>query len=34
MLRTLQNTFISYVIFQGFWGQNPKYRGGNIKGVG
>jgi hypothetical protein len=35
MLRTLQNTFISFfVIFQGFWVQNPKYRGGNVKGVG
>jgi hypothetical protein len=35
MFRMLQNTFISFfVIFQGFWGQNPKYRKGNVKGVG
>jgi hypothetical protein len=35
MLRTLHNTFISiFVIFQGFQGQTPKYRRGNVKGVG
>jgi len=34
MLRTLHNTFISFfIIFQGFWGRNPKY-GGNVKGGG
>jgi hypothetical protein len=35
MLKILQNTFISFsFIFQGFQGINPKYRGGNDKGVG
>jgi hypothetical protein len=34
MFRTLHNTFISFSInFQGFQGLNPKYRGGNVKGV-
>jgi hypothetical protein len=22
-----------FVILQGFWGWNPKYKGGNVKGV-
>jgi hypothetical protein len=35
MLKRLQNTFISFfVISQGFWGRNLKYKGGNVKGVG
>jgi hypothetical protein len=35
MTRRLQNAFISFsIISQGFWGQNSKYRGGNVKGVG
>jgi hypothetical protein len=32
--RRLHSDFISFfVIPQGFWGQNPKYKGGNVKGV-
>ncbi len=27
-------TFHFFAIPQGFQGQNPKYRGGNVKGVG
>jgi len=35
MFKMLQNTFISFlVIFQGFQGWNPKYKGGSVKGVG
>jgi hypothetical protein len=35
MLRALLNTFISFsIMFQRFRGQNPKYRRGNVKGVG
>jgi hypothetical protein len=31
---TLHNTFISFlVIFQGFQGQNPKYRGVMLRGL-
>jgi hypothetical protein len=32
--RRLQNVDISFsVISQGFWGWNPKYKRGNVKGV-
>jgi hypothetical protein len=35
MFKKIRNTFISfYVILQGFRGRNPKYRAGNVKGVG
>jgi hypothetical protein len=35
MFKKIWNTLISFfVILQGFWGQNPKYKGGNVKGVG
>jgi hypothetical protein len=34
-LKRLHSVFISFsIISQGFWGWNPKYRGGNVKGVG
>jgi hypothetical protein len=34
MFRRIQNTHISFfVIFHGFQKQNPKYKGGNVKGV-
>jgi hypothetical protein len=35
MFRRIHNTLISFfVIFQKFWGWNPKYRGGNVNRVG
>jgi len=35
MLTRLLNAFIAFsIISQGFWGRNPKYKGGNVKGVG
>jgi hypothetical protein len=35
MFEALQNTFISFfVMFQGFWGRNPKYKTSNVNGVG
>jgi hypothetical protein len=35
MFKMLQNTFVAFsIIFQGFRGWNPKYEGGNVKGVG
>jgi hypothetical protein len=34
MFKALLNTFISFsIMFQGFQGQNPKYRRGNVKGL-
>jgi hypothetical protein len=35
MFRRIWNIFISFfIIFQGFRGQNPNYRRGNVKGLG
>ncbi len=35
MFKRTQSTFISSsIILQGFWAQNPKYRRGNVKGIG
>jgi hypothetical protein len=36
MIRRLQNAFISFFVISlyGFQGRNPKYKGGNVKGVG
>jgi hypothetical protein len=35
MFKRIQNIFISSsVILQGFQGRKPKYRGGNVKGLG
>jgi hypothetical protein len=35
MFRRIWNILISFsVIFPRIWGRNPKYKGGNVKGVG
>jgi hypothetical protein len=35
MIKRLQSAVISFsIISQGLRGRNPKYRGGNVKGVG
>jgi len=34
MLKRYKYSHFIFVILQGFQGQNPKYKGGNVKGVG
>jgi hypothetical protein len=35
MFKRIYNFFISFISFTRIsWGWNPKYRGGNVKGVG